>query len=73
MHSAEMKLSPAELQDITNAMLDLLEDQLVMCNIQEAQEAASSIKEVIYYNLIFAVVMSVVNMPKPYPSHRANS
>ena len=46
MHSAAMKLSQAQFDLYTNAMIDLLLDPLFLSKIKEAQEAAKAIKEV---------------------------
>ena len=41
-----MKLTQAEFQDFTDAMISLLEDRFFLCNYNEAQESAGIIKEV---------------------------
>ena len=46
MHSAFMKLSAPDFQSQSDAMVELLEDPLFLCTLQDAKEAALAIKEV---------------------------
>lgn len=54
MHSASMKLSQNDFMLFTDAMIDLLEDKLVLIGMADAIEAVKRIREVNYFILLFA-------------------
>ena len=46
MHSASMKISALEFQTHSGAIIDLLEDRLLLCTLQDAKDAVLMVKEV---------------------------
>ena len=46
MHSALMKITALEFQTHSGAIIDLLEDRLILCALQDAKDAVLTVKEV---------------------------
>ena len=46
MHSALMKITALEFQTHSGAIIDLLEDGLLLCTLQDAKDAVLAVKEV---------------------------